>query len=474
MARELPTPPDAGIVNALRFGTGTFRFLEGVQSRFEDAVAIPVPGRGPLVIVTNPELVHEALSRPADFPRVPAQGPSSMIAERGLVQSEGDLWRQQRGIVGDSFAGPQVRAYANTVGERVEGLAEEWHAALDDAPTAAADGGTTAATGGASGAVAGTDGPAHDCNLHREMTTLTVRVASEVLLGEDIGRSMADRFYEWMAVAGDEFEFDAGAAAPEWFPTPISAAFEGAAEGVLWLAEEMIRRRRAEMARGDDDSMDMLTLLLAREDDPEVDYPPNQIRDEVATFLIAGHETTALSLTYTTTLLSWHPEVRERVRAEAREVLGEETPRHEHVADLEYTGQVFTEALRMYPAAWAVFRRTTEDVRLGDYRVPEGAGVIMPQWSIHRDPRYFDRPDEFDPSRWADRNPQAVPAYFPFSSGPHACIGRQFSLTGARLALAGLARDFDVDVPAHALDDLRATPTLRPPEGVPATVRRAE
>jgi cytochrome P450 len=365
-----------------------------------------------------------------------------------------------------------VRAYANTVGERVEGLAEEWHAALDGEPTAAADGGTATRSG--SGAAPSAAEPTLDRNLHREMTTLTVRVASEVLLGEDIGRTMADRFHSWMSVAGDEFEFDASAAAPEWFPTPISAEFEGAAEGVLWLAEEMIRRRRAEMARGVDDSMDMLTLLLAREDDPDVDYPENQIRDEVATFLIAGHETTALSLTYTQTLLSWHPEARERVRTEAREVLGEETPRHEHVADLEYTGQVFQEALRMYPAAWAVFRRTTDEVRLGDYRVPAGAGVIMPQWSIHRDPRYFDRPDEFDPSRWAERNPQSVEAYFPFSSGPHACIGRQFSITGARLALAGLARDFDVDVPAGALDDLRATPTLRPPEGVPATVRRVE
>jgi cytochrome P450 len=473
MTRELPTPPEAGLVNALRFGTQTFRFLEGVQSRFEDGVAVPVPGRGPIVIVTNPELVHEALSRPDDFPRVPAQGPSSMIAEQGLVQSEGDLWQQQRDIVGDAFASPQVRAYANTVGERVEGLAGEWREALEAEPTAAADGGVAARSGGADTA---TDigSPTLDRNLHREMTTLTVRVASEILLGEDIGRSMADRFHSWMSVAGDEFEFDASAAAPEWFPTPVSQEFEGAAEGVLWLAEEMIERRRAEMERGEDGSMDMLTLLLAREDDPDVDYPPNQIRDEVATFLIAGHETTALTLTYTTTLLSWHPEVREWVRAEAREVLGDETPRHEHVPDLEYTGKVFQEALRMYPAAWAVFRRTTEEVQLGDYRVPEGAGVIMPQWSIHRDGRYFDRPDEFDPSRWDDRNPQSVPAYFPFSSGPHACIGRQFSLTGARLALARLAMEFDVDVPRGALDDLRATPTLRPPDGVPATVRFAD
>ena len=474
MARELPEPPDAGLLNAVRFGTQTFRFLEGIQSRFDDIVGIPIPGRGPLVLVTNPELVHDALSRPDEFSRVPAQGPAAMIAEQGLVQSEGSLWRQQREIMGPSFSGPQVRAYANTVGERVQGMVGEWHDALDAraGPTAATDGGAV----GQHGPATTGDGaePTLSRNLHREMTALTVRVASEVLLGEDIGRERATQFHSWMSVAGDEFEFDASAAAPEWVPQRTDPEFERAATNVKGLAEEMIDRRRAEMAAGENEGMDMLTLLLAREDDPEIDYPPNQIRDEVATFLIAGHETTALSLTYTQSLLAWHPEVRERVREEAREVLGEGTPQHEHVSELEYTGRVFQEALRLYPAAWAVFRQTTDPVGLGDYRVPEDATIIMPQWSIHRDPRYFEDPGTFDPDRWEGRNPQAVEAYFPFSSGPHACIGRQFSLTGARLGLAAIVRDFDVDVPEGALDDLRATPTLRPPDGVPATVRRAD
>ncbi|WP_185977260.1 cytochrome P450 [Haloglomus irregulare] len=474
MARELPTPPEAGLVNALRFGTQTFRFLEGVQSRFEDAVSIPVAGGGSLVLVTNPSLVHDALSRPEDFPRVPAQGPSSMISEQGLVQSEGDLWRQQREVMGDAFAGPAVRSYGDTVGRRVEELTDEWRTALSggDGPTTAADGGTAAAPTG--GRRADPVSGELSLNLHREMTSMTFRVACEAILGETVGRGLADRFYEWMAVAGEEFEFDATTAAPEWLPTPVSAEFDDAANGVLTLAETMIERRRRQLADGTHDSMDMLTLLLLREDDPEVDYPPNQIRDEVATFLIAGHETTALSLSYTQSLLAWHPEIRARVREEVREVVGDETPAYEHYADLEYTGQVYAEALRLYPPAWAVFRRTTEPVELGDYRVPADAGVIMPQWSIHRDERYFDRPDEFDPSRWDDRRPEAVEAYFPFSVGPHACIGRQFALTGARMALAGIVREFDVDVPAHGLDDLRATPTLRPGDGVPSTVRFAE
>ncbi|MFC7009598.1 cytochrome P450 [Halalkalicoccus salilacus] len=149
MQQEIPHPPEAGIVNALRFGSDPFRFLEGMQARFEDIVSVPIPGRAPLVIVTNPELIHEALSRPAAFSRVPAQGPAALIANQGLVQSEGALWRQQRSIMGPAFRGKQVTAYANTVDE----LATEWREP-DTKETR---------------------------NLHEEMTAMTIRVASEIL-----------------------------------------------------------------------------------------------------------------------------------------------------------------------------------------------------------------------------------------------------------------------------------------------------
>jgi len=447
MRHRIPTPPDAGVVNAVRFGTQTFRFLEGMQSRFEDLVAVPIPGRAPLVFVTNPELVHDVLSRPGDFGRVPAQGASALFAENGLVQSEGELWKQQRSIVGSAFAGDQVRAYADTVGERVETLAGEW-----------------------------ADATGETRNLHREMTRLTSRVASEVLLGEDLGRERADQFGEWMGVAGAELEFTPTSVTPDWIPDRVSPEFRAAAEGVQDLAEEIIERRRAALAEdGDEDRpTDMLAMLIAAEDNPEFDLPTGQIRDEVVTFLIAGHETTALSLTYTQSLLSWHPAVRERIREEAREVIGDDTPGYEHVADLTHTKRAFREALRLYPPAWAVFRRATDDVGLGEYRVEEGSAVVTPQWSIHRDPRYFEDPMQFDLDRWERRDPKAVDAYFPFSSGPHACIGRQFSISGAALTIATLAREFDLAVPEDALEDLRATPTLRPADGVPATIHPAE
>jgi cytochrome P450 len=495
MQRQLPQPPDAGLLNAVRFGTDPFRFLEGVQSRFESIAAVPIPGRAPLVVVTDPELAHDVLARPPEFRRVAAQGSAQLIAENGVVQSDGDLWQQQRGIMRPAFAGKQVKRYANTVGERVEELAAEWRDA---------DGiGTTIGTDG-------NEGEGERRNLHREMTTLTIRVASEILLGEDVGRERAAQFHEWMAVAGREFEFSPTTVSPAWLPDRTDPEFREAAEGIRGLAEEIIERRRAELAGGHADGngagsprggdtrsaegtvgaerpQDMLTLLIEAEDDPGVEYEPNQIRDEVATFLIAGHETTALSLTYTLSLLAWHPEARERVRKEAQHVFGgggmdeasngsarAETPGYGHVDDLAYAERAYREALRLYPPAWATFRQTSADVRLGDFRVPDGSAVVLPQYSIQRDGRYFDRPAEFDPDRWEGRSPNGVPAYFPFASGPHACIGRNFALSGATLALSRLTREFDIDVPEDALSDLRPTPTLRPAGEVPVTIRPAQ
>jgi cytochrome P450 len=442
MPRPLPPPPEAGSINALRFGTDTVRFLEGVQARFEDGTSIPIPGRPPLVVLTGPDLVAEALDRPADFSRIPAQGAVAMIAENGLVQSEGDLWAQQRSIMAPAFGGRQVTAYANATGRRIHDRASRW-----------------AETG------------QQETNLHREMTSLTVRVASEIILGEDIGRARADQFHDWMRVAGEEFEFGIETVLPEWVPTPTSSEFRKAATGIRELSEELIEHRRQALAAGEEpEPPDMLTMLLRAENNPEVDLPDDQIRDEVATFLIAGHETTALSLTYTLSLLSWHPEARERVRAEANEVLGDGPPTHGDLAELEYTQRAYREALRLYPPAWAVFRRANGDVELGEYTLEDGSAVIMPLWTIHRDGRYFEDPDTFDPDRWQRRDHKEVAAYRPFSSGPHACIGQGFALAGATLVLARLVKEFDIDVPDSALDDLRLTPTLRPADGVPATV----
>lgn len=132
-------------------------------------------------------------------------------------------------------------------------------------------------------------------------------------------------------------------------------------------------------------------------------------------------------------------------RSHDRAVFGEgehrETAGYDHVDALTHANRTYQEALRLYPPAWATFRQATAEVRLGDFRIEKGSDIVLPQWSIQRDQRYFENPREFDPDRWKRRSPDSVPAYFPFASGPHSCIGRAFALSGATLALSRLTQE---------------------------------
>ena len=443
--QRLPNPPDAGIFNALRFIRSPLRFLDVIQSRYRDGAEVPVPGGPSIVFITEPDLCHEAMGRIDDFSRVPASGAAALIAENGLVQTEGDLWQRQREAITPGFGSGPLQTYVDGVADQAVRLRNEWA----DAVTAGEP----------------------ERNLHRDMTTVTVRAATEALFGTDIGPDGAREMHDLAQRAATEFELSPTTITPDWVPTRTSPEAEAVADSLRRMGEDIIAEKRASR-RTDDVPSDMLDFLLLAEESSE--YPENHLRDQVVSFLIAGHETTALGTTYTQALMSWHPEVREKVRAEAREVIGDDEPSYEHADQLTYTGQVFTEGLRLYPPAWGVIRQASGNQYLGQYAINDGSIVIMPQWSIHRDGRFFENPTQFDPSRWDERSPDNTGAYFAFASGPHACIGRGFALNGARVALATLTRDFDVDVPEDALSDLLVTPTLRPGDGVSATLSPVE
>ncbi|MFB6251489.1 MAG: cytochrome P450 [Halobellus sp.] len=445
--RRPPNPPEAGVINALRFTRTPLRFLEGIQSRYGDIAEVSLPVGPSIVVVTDPALCHDAMDRIEDFARVPASGAAALISENGLVQTEGSLWRDQREAITPGFGAGPLETYVDGVADRVTSLRDDWDAAV------------------------GAGEPERD--LHRDMTGVTVRAASQSLFGTDIGADGAAEMHQIMRQAATEFEVSPTAITPEWFPDRPSEETQQMASRLRDIGEELITAKR-EHRDTDAPPQDMLDFLMLAEASGDREYPENHLRDQVVSFMIAGHETTALGTTYTQALLSWHPEIRERVRAEARAVIGDDESGYEHAADLSYTGKVFTEALRLYPPAWAVFRRAEGAQSLGGYAIDDESLVIMPQWSVHRDGRYFENPREFDPSRWDDRGPSDRAAYFAFASGPHACIGRGFAEKGARVALATLVRDFDLEVPRDQLSNLMVTPTLRPGDGIEATLSRAE
>jgi cytochrome P450 len=231
----------------------------------------------------------------------------------------------------------------------------------------------------------------------------------------------------------------------------------------------LIRQRRASGQIADD----LLSELLQAQDEGG-GMTDQQLRDEVMTLLLAGHETTAVSLSWIWYLLAQYPEVEKKLWSELRGILNGKAPGMQDLSKLPYTERVVKEAMRLYPPAWAVVRNALKDCDIGGYRVPAGATVVVSQWVMHRDPRYYEQPERFNPDRWLDEKAKAAPkfAYFPFGGGPRTCIGAAFAAMEAALVLAAIAQRFQIRVAqGHPVEPL-PTITLRPRHGIQVVLTR--
>lgn len=203
-----------------------------------------------------------------------------------------------------------------------------------------------------------------------------------------------------------------------------------------------------------------------------------QLRDECKTMFLAGHETTALTLSWTWWLLTLNPDVKPRLRGELKRVLGGRLPMLNDLPELVYTEQVIRESMRMMPPAWSIQREATVDVELtgpsgARYCIPKGCDVLMSQYAMHRDPRWFNQPEQFKPERWTPDFIKHLPkyAYFPFGGGPRLCIGQQFAMMEAVLMLAAIAQRFDLAIAPGQRVEPQPSITMRPKHGLRMIVR---
>lgn len=400
-------------------------------------------GRTPLYLVNRPEWIREILVvKNRNFGKSRGLERAKAFLGEGLLTSEGDYHLRQRRMQQPMFARERLAGYATVMAEHAQRRSQAWR-----------------------------DG-AH-VDLFHEMMTLTMGIAGKTLLDaevegevEEIAHAIEElfRLLPFALMPGSEYL--------EKIPIPPTLRFRRNKATLDRIMYRLIEERRREgRYRGD-----LLSLLLAARD-TEGDgkgMDDRQIRDEVMTLFIAGHETTAVALTWTLALLGKHPEAAKRVAEEfAREANGA-LPGLAQADRMEFTRRAFAESMRIYPPAFAIGRKALGAFSLGSYEIPAGAIVLMSPYAVQRDPRWFPDPERFDPDRWLPERVKERPefCYFPFGGGPRLCIGESFAWLECVLLTGLLCANwrFEPD-PVHPflLDPLF---TLRPRGGMPGTLHR--
>jgi cytochrome P450 len=317
-----------------------------------------------------------------------------------------------------------------------------------------------------------TDGETRDVQV--DMTEVTLRIICEAMLGVGLDDDRVETVRESLEPLGARFEPDPlRFLLPDWVPTRENREYDAALGTMEEMIDDIVAERRGTQGHGDDAPDDLLSVLLRAQERGEQD--DEQIRDEVMTILLAGHDTTALTLTYAWYLLARHPEAERRLHEEVDEVLPDgRPPTLAQVRDLEYTERVLKESMRLYPPVYLMFREPRTDVRIGGYRIPEGSAVMLPQWVVHRSPDHWDDPETFDPGRWTPERARDRPrfAYFPFGGGPRHCIGKHLSLLEGRIITATVAANYELDYARDEPFDLRGSLTMHPQQ--PMTMRVTE
>jgi cytochrome P450 len=443
--RVPPGPSRASSVKLLAvMGRDRLGMMTRAAARYGDAARLPV-GHKELYFFNHPDHAKHVL---ADNAANYHKGIGLVHARRalgdGLLTSEGALWRKQRTVVQPAFQSRRMAEQAGVIAEEAAALVHRLRAA-------------------------GRDGPV---DVLKQMTGLTLGVLGRVLLDTDLGRfpSIGDDF----AAVQDQamFELATLSAVPTWLPLPRQRRFRRAGRRLQGIVDQLVAERTAG-AQGRADVLSRLILSAAEEPDPDVGR--QRLRDEMVTLLLAGHETTASTLSWTLYLIDRHPQVRERLRAEAIEVLGDRLPTYPDLQRLRYTAMVLDEVMRLFPPVWILPRKSLATDTVGDYLVPPGADVLICPYTLHRHPDFWSDPDRFDPDRFDPDKPSDRPryAYIPFGAGPRFCVGNHLGLMEASFVVAMLTRELRLT----KVDGYEVAPepmlSLRIRGGLPMTVHDA-
>ncbi|HUN05198.1 MAG TPA: cytochrome P450 [Aggregatilineales bacterium] len=404
-----PGPPPIGtnLLAQLRFGlhvTGDpLNVMLGWFKQYGDVVHLQFGKEAHVYFLAHPDHFHTVLVEKANqFHKAGSYKDTkrglARILGNGLVTSDGDYWRRQRKLIQPAFHTRRIEAYAEEMVRLTQLMLQGWQ-----------DGKTI--------------------EINDVMMRLTLAIVAKTILDTDI-RSDAEKIaeavtiFQHLAFGVDIF--------PLWLPTPSHVKQRKAEKAMDDVVAALITQRR----KSAEDRGDLLSMLLNSLDESGQGMTDQQIRDEIVTLFLAGHETTANALSWTWYLLAQHPEVEQKLHEELHGILHGRVPTLADLKQLPYTELVLEESMRLYPPVWNMSRQALTDVEVGGYIIPKGSEVNLNTYAMHHDPRWWDEPEHFNPHRQSSAPKMA---YLPFSTGPRVCIGNSFALMEARLILATVA-----------------------------------
>jgi cytochrome P450 len=302
------------------------------------------------------------------------------------------------------------------------------------------------------------------------MTSLTLSIVTKTLFDTDVDGGITSTVGNAMLTLNQTMveHINMPIPVPKWWPSKTNQRKLKAIEDVENIVKDIINERRREGV----DRGDLLSMLVFAEDEDGNRMSDRELRDQSMTLFFAGHETTAISLVWMLYLMSQHPEVVVKMRAELDEHVGDRTLCVDDLGKLPYLEMVVKESMRILPAVWSFMKETIEDVELGDYLIPKGSMIFISPYVTQHNPLYFPEPDEFRPERFTKENEKALPkgAYVPFSAGQRICLGKMFALMESKLILGTMVNNVDFVLPEGHTIEFLAQLSLHPKGGLPMQV----
>ena len=444
----LPRPPGPGLWQTLRllpaFLTLRVDSLQWLRLKYGPLAMVRI-GPERLVLLQDPDLITEVMvTRAGELHKDQVTQSLRIFLGEGLLTSEEPLWRRQRKLIAPQFKRTQLQQYAKTMTDLTHHHAADW-----------------------------ADGRVVD--VHGAMMRLTLDIVVATVIGSDLGGvgHEVSQALDDVMLAFDAEQRSIKRLFQRWLQPRIHPKMAAAIVVLNRVAQQMIDTARADLAAGTE-RHDLLTRLLLARDEDGAAMDDSQVRDETLTLLLAGHETTALALTWTMLFLADHPDVEVRLRDEVETVLAGRRAGMEDLGQLPYTRAVLLESMRLHPPAFVIGRQPLAPMQLGGFQIEVGDQLLLPQWSMHRDSRYFDEPLLWQPERWLDGLEERLPrgVYFPFGGGPRVCIGQHFAMMEAVLCLVALVQQVQLLRTQPGWPELVPSITLRPRGAWPMKVRR--